>query len=316
MPSERIPIEGQRPGSGSFVDGSLISVKDLRTRRVFSPASVIEERSPEKKPKIQIDPNDRGRPELGFDGKAFCEQKIDGGVDGFGGESVQAMSSESDCKSSESNDAKTEVGFGGEGCYKEQIIENGIEAISGGMDGSDGTSSESSDVKAEVGFGGEASDSEQKFNSGIEAISGGLDCLDEMTQTTPPESDRGSSKSSNVQREVRFDGEEWNGHKKIKSGIEAIPLDVEGSGREWIQTTPPDSDILRKSDVQEDGGDDRGIHRIDVEHALENPSNVRISGNNLSFNEGFVQSKKDATDAKSNNRPVGVCIYLCIYSSR
>ncbi|XXG50400.1 hypothetical protein AAC387_Pa02g4424 [Persea americana] len=283
--SPRIPIEAQGPGNDCCNDNCLSSVKDLRTRRVFSPASVDGECSPEKKPKFQTDPDE-------------CEQRIDDGVDGLGEELMQTTSSESDGKSFESGDVKRGVGFGGEGCYKEQIIENGMKAVSGGVDGLDCKSSEPGDGRREMESDGEDSYDEQKINNVIEEICGGVDGLSEMTQTPSPDSNCGASKLSNVNREVGFDREAFLGDEKIDTGIEAIaiPCSINCSGEEWIQRTPPDGDIFCKSDVQEGGGNDREIHKIDVDISAENPSTIRIPEDNPSFNEGFDQSRKDATD--------------------
>lgn len=297
--SPRIPIEERGRGNDCCNDSSLSSVKDLRTRRVFSPASVDGECSPEKKTKFQTDPEE-------------FEQRIDDGVDGLGEELMETMSLESDGKSSESGDVKREVGFGGEGCYKEQIIENGMEAISGGVDGLGCKSSEPGDGRREMESDGEDSYDEQKVNNVIEEICGGVDGLSEMTQTPSPDSDCGGSKSSNVNSEVGFDGEAFLGDEKIDTGFEAIaiPCSINCSGEEWIQTTPPDGDIFCKSDVQEGGDNDRGIHKIDIDISAENPSTIRTPGDNPSFNEGFDKSRKDATDTTIKSRQVSVSIYL------
>ncbi|RWR74632.1 hypothetical protein CKAN_00296900 [Cinnamomum micranthum f. kanehirae] len=273
--SERISFEGQRPGNNSFNDNSLISMRDLRARGVLSPSSVDGDCSPEKKPKFQTDPAECGRPELGCDGKMF---------------------------------------------YKEQKIDDevhglGKELLQTMLSVSDGKSSEQGNARREMEFDGEDNFNEQNFNSVIEEISGWVNDLDEMTQTTPPNSDCGSSKLINEQGEMQSDGEAFLGDKKIDHGIEAIPCGVNGTCEEWIQTTPPDGDIFCKSDVQEGGGNDRLIHEIDV-GAAENPSTIRIPGENPSFDEGFDQSRKDAADTMIKNRPALVpCSRLKLYQT-
>ncbi|XP_058103201.1 uncharacterized protein LOC131246804 isoform X2 [Magnolia sinica] len=240
---------------------SHISIKDLRARRVFSPTTIVGDCSPHKKGKILADPDDDMRP-MSSDVSRIIEFGAGGGVSGrvdaLDEERLQTTPPDSDifCKSQHHILVEPDLIGPDHVAENQPVLRVFSENPSIGEGFCHGKIDENIQIDIRLGS---SSDQNDKIRA---------DQDDDM-----------NSMLSDVSRDVEFDG-----GSGVSSGID-------GLGEEWLQTTPPDSDIFRKSQPRDYGGIVVEPDLIDPDNVVENLPGVRVSGENPSVAEVFCHAK-------------------------